>query len=355
MTLHDSLITEEDEEDRPRTFRKNLKQITLPPQKNSHPVRKKRHVAIALGVMVALLVCGAMFEGKIKMALDAFTAKCKELGWIAVVVYGLLVAVLNLIMFPTFPLMMGAGVLFPAMYGNVMGQIIGVGSVFGGLWTGSMCAFYLGRTLLQGWAKQELDKFAWMRVINAMIDEQGWWVVLLARMSPLVPAEVFNYACALTSLSFPSYAIGCVGSLFPVSVWVITAAATQQAGQAATEDMSSSAQQGGGNSMFFLAFNVVFLIFLSSLLYCAVRKYKEKAKPAIEKHVRIHGAHLDEDEKSRRQILLARSISNLSVHPDLHHDNLFSKTASNLEAAAEQLVDGVEDKLGEAAAKCVVA
>ncbi|CAK0900887.1 unnamed protein product, partial [Prorocentrum cordatum] len=66
----------------------------------------------------------------------------------------------------------------------------------------------------------------------AVIEREVWLmrrrlhqqVVLLLRMSPMLPAEVFNYACAAMPLPFYKFALGCLGSAVPISFWVFTSA-----------------------------------------------------------------------------------------------------------------------------------
>merc|ERR1712100_411493 len=118
----------------------------------------------------------------------------------------------------------GGGVIFSKMYGLRLGTAIGVASTFGGQWLGSVCAFILGRRCCSHIAQEHLQKHGWMLVVNKMIEKEGIKVVFLARMSPLLPAEVFNYVCSLTSLSLTAFAIGSVGSVVPTSLWVISAA-----------------------------------------------------------------------------------------------------------------------------------
>lgn len=164
---------------------------------------------------------------------------------------------------------------------------MGVVAVFAGLWFGSMVTFMLGRRCFKEWAEEELKKFAWMHIVNRMIDEQGWWVVLLARMSPLLPAEVFNYACSLTSLSLSGFGVGCIGSIVPTMMWVCTSASAAAAAASASEDEVDEAQARRRNigSILFMAFNLGFLLVLTGVLYFAFRKYREKATTTIDAHI----------------------------------------------------------------------
>mmetsp|Transcript_41905 Transcript_41905/g.90540 ORF Transcript_41905/g.90540 Transcript_41905/m.90540 type:complete len:388 (-) Transcript_41905:398-1561(-) len=252
-----------------------------------------RIVKIVLCVAL-LLGPGIFFHTQVEAFLNDFLEWCAGLGWMAPVLLGALVGVLQLLMLPSFPLMVGAGAIFPRIFGFAVGQAVGVASVTAGMWFGSMIAFCMGRSLFKDWAEKELSDYAWMNVINAMVEEQGWWVILLARSSPFLPCEIFNYACALTSLSYRSYAIGCLGSVVPASLWICSTAsafdaiheASHQAGHKAVS--GGAPAPGGGNwkdRVLFIGVNVVFLVFLTLLLYLSVRKYTEKVNTYVDKEV----------------------------------------------------------------------
>ncbi|CAL1130150.1 unnamed protein product [Cladocopium goreaui] len=52
----------------------------------------------------------------------------------------------------------------------------------------------------------------------------GIKIVFMARSLPILPAEVFDYACAMTTLAVHEYAIGCIGSAVPVAFWTFSTA-----------------------------------------------------------------------------------------------------------------------------------
>jgi len=251
--------------------------------------RDRLHRLMPVLSVGTLVVLGAIFHKDVEVGLNMFVDWVQALGLWAPWILALAVAALQLLMLPTFPLMAGAGVIFPKIFGYVEGQAIGVASVFVGLWLGSMGTFVLGRRCFKEWAEEELKKVAWMTIVNNMINEQGWWVVLLARMSPLLPAEVFNYACSLTSLSLCAFGVGCLGSIVPTTMWVCTAASAARAAAAATtdDDRAPSPEQRGQNlgSLLFIGFNIAFLVGLTLLLYGAFLKYKEKATHHVDRHI----------------------------------------------------------------------
>jgi len=103
-----------------------------------------------------------------------------------------------------------------------------------------------------------------------MIEEEGAKIVFLAKMSPLLPAEVFNYACSATSLTLREWSIGCIGSIVPMFFWVLT---TAQA-TVATEEKNPKTSLYN----FLIFFNVVLLAALTAMLYLSYSRFRDKER-----------------------------------------------------------------------------
>jgi len=170
-------------------------------------------------------------------------------------------SVLPVIMLPVFPMMALSGPLFTEMYDKnpLVGGTVAFVSVFGGLWVGSVTAFALGKTLLKDYAAKVSRESKYLQKLNRIIDSGGTKIVLMARSLPILPAEVFDYACALTSLQIWQYAIGCLGSALPVAFWTFSSAQ-------ATVAADSSSSHDVGRHICLIALNVVVLVVLTILI-----------------------------------------------------------------------------------------
>jgi len=235
-----------------------------------------RKRAALVTAICSILLFTLAFHDRLAGALDELVLECARLGWGAPLIVAALVAVLQLFMLPTFPFMVGAGAIFPQIFGQEFGQVVAVLSVFIGLWAGSMCAFRVGRACCRDWIEHELSQHPRMRALNAMVEDQGWWVVFLARSSPLMPSELFNYMCALTSLRERSYAIGCLGSLVPITVWVTCSASAVRVAKTDGGDQVQQVKDKKNNlkeSLAFVLINLAFLALLSLILLKVSSKY----------------------------------------------------------------------------------
>jgi len=235
--------------------------------------RRRMRVCMICVIVITLFIAGAVLNRQISSLLNSLIVGCSKLGPVAVPVVLLTTVTMNLLMLPSFPLMVGAGLTFPKLYGSVAGPALGVASVFGGMWIGSLIAFQLGRTMFKRWAEDELHKLEWMQVINKMVQDRGWFIVLLARMSPILPAEVFNYACSFTQLTLPQYAVGCIGSSLPVTIWVYSTASASSVAASSPETHVQTRRR----NLAFLVVNIVVLAALSITSYCVVKQYRTRA------------------------------------------------------------------------------
>ncbi len=87
-------------------------------------------------------------------------------------------------------LSLGAGVVF----GLTLGSLV----VWCGACLGAMVAFLLGRFLLRERIAVLAKRYNTWQGVEVALEEEGWKLVLLLRLSPVVPFSALNYALGLT-------------------------------------------------------------------------------------------------------------------------------------------------------------
>jgi uncharacterized membrane protein YdjX (TVP38/TMEM64 family) len=109
---------------------------------------------------------------------------------------------------------------------------IGAGFAFQSVWVGTVavsigstlgcfCAFLFGNTLLRRWVEKQIAPYAIFTSIDKAITHKGWLVVLLLRLSPLVPFNLLNYALGLTDIGLiPYFLCSWIGMLPATVVYV---------------------------------------------------------------------------------------------------------------------------------------
>jgi len=106
---------------------------------------------------------------------------------------------------------------------------------------GATAAFLLGRTLLRDWAHRKTSDSPRMRAIWRAVEREEFKVVLLLRLSPLVPFNVLNYALSLSNVRGGTYVVASALGMLPGTVLYVYLGSL-----APTAAQLSSAAQGGG-------------------------------------------------------------------------------------------------------------
>lgn len=154
----------------------------------------------------------------------AWTASAGPLGQAAFVVLYVLACVAFL---PGSVLTLGAGAAFGLWKGFIL---VSIGSTLG-----ACAAFLAGRFLLRDWASRKLASFPVFAAFAAAVGEEGGKVVLLARLSPVLPFNVLNYGFGLTSVGLGEYALASwLGMLPGTFLYVYLGAAAGEAARAGT-------------------------------------------------------------------------------------------------------------------------
>lgn len=153
---------------------------------------------VALSVAVSFLPIGEWVK--------TFTNWIRDLGvagaFIFIGVYG----VASVLFLP--------GAVFTIAAGLVYGIVGGTAVALAGATLGAGLAFLVARYV----ARSRIKKFAQQNkrfgAIDDAVGRQGWKIVGLLRLSPLIPFNVSNYFYGLTSISFwPYLLVSCIGML----------------------------------------------------------------------------------------------------------------------------------------------
>ena len=63
----------------------------------------------------------------------------------------------------------------------------------------------LRRFLFREYVIQITQRYEWWQAVEHAIEHEGWKIVLLLRLTPLVPFNLLNYALACTAVRFWDY------------------------------------------------------------------------------------------------------------------------------------------------------
>jgi len=105
--------------------------------------------------------------------------------------------------------------------GFVFGISIGISTVSIGSTLGAGAAFLLARTLLRDWAARKVAANPRFLALDEAVGRQGFKIVLLTRLSPILPFNLLNYAFGLTRVSLRDYMLASWIGMLPGAVLYI--------------------------------------------------------------------------------------------------------------------------------------
>jgi len=111
-------------------------------------------------------------------------------------------------------LTLGIGFVFANVFGLGLGLLFSTIAVFVGASTGSTAAFLLGRYLFQDCIQSTLSKkYRIFEAIDEALKSQGLKIMILLRLSPIIPFNAINYILGVTSAKLRDYMIACFAML----------------------------------------------------------------------------------------------------------------------------------------------
>jgi uncharacterized membrane protein YdjX (TVP38/TMEM64 family) len=173
-------------------------------------------VALALGGLLALAASGGS-AGQISAG---FVAWIRELGPWGPVLLAASYIPACLLFVPGSILTLSAGYLFGVAWGTAA---VSIGST-----VGATAAFLAGRTLFREPLARKLAGRARFQALDRAVVDEGFKVVLLARLSPILPFNLLNYAFGLTAVPLSRYVLASWLGMLPGTLMYVYLGATAQ-------------------------------------------------------------------------------------------------------------------------------
>ena len=154
---------------------------------------------IKKGLLIALvgLVVYLALQSDLRERLRSVLAYVQEAGTAGLFVFVALELVACVLLLPGAVLTLGAG----AIFGVVKGSIL----VSASATLGATAAFLVGRYLFRDAVARRMARSPVFKAIDAAVGRNGWKIVGLARLSPLLPFNLLNYAFGITGVSLRDY------------------------------------------------------------------------------------------------------------------------------------------------------
>jgi uncharacterized membrane protein YdjX (TVP38/TMEM64 family) len=144
---------------------------------------------IALAVLASQLPLADWF-----VALKKWFA---PLGFVGIPVFIFLYLIATILGLPNIVLILVAGAIFGFVNGLISASIADT--------LGAIVCFILGRTVARERVSRWIQKNPQFAGLDHAVGQKGWKILLLTRLSPLVPSSVLNYGFSCTKVNFWQY------------------------------------------------------------------------------------------------------------------------------------------------------
>jgi len=191
-----------------------------------------RTKAIAVIVAVVGVVLAAYF---LPLAdwITRLADRARAAGALGIVIFLVAYIVSTVAALPGSLLTLAAGFAYGPLWGLVIASPASI--------AGATCAFLLGRTLLRDWAARKVKSSTWAKAIDAAVEREGFKLVLLLRLSPLVPFNLLNYVLSLSKIRLQTYVVAsAIGMLPATALYVYLGSLAPAAAR-----LSEATDQGG--------------------------------------------------------------------------------------------------------------
>ena len=196
-------------------------------------------VALAAAAVGAVVAIGDSLNSLSVRNLNDLVAWFDSLGPTAVFYYALVYYVLELVAFPALVLTVGAGYLFGVVQGAAVVSVAATAA--------AATSFLVSRYLFRDWVQQNVaERFPRFRAIDRAIAREGFKIVLLLRLSPLLPFAASNYLYGLTSVGFVPYALASWLGMLPGTLAYVYGG---HAGSAVLETVQRRGEDGSGGGV----------------------------------------------------------------------------------------------------------
>ncbi|KAK3166168.1 hypothetical protein QOZ80_1AG0042310 [Eleusine coracana subsp. coracana] len=202
--------------------------------------------ALLVGIVGGFGAAGYVYKDQINTFLTQFSSFIDGYGPAGYALFVLVYAGLEVLAIPAIPLTMSAGLLFGSVTGTIIVSVSGT--------LAAAVAFLIARYFARERILKLVEGNKKFLAIDKAIGENGFKVVTLLRLSPLLPFSLGNYLYGLTSVKFLPYVLGSWLGMLPGSWAYVSAGAF---GRAIIQE-ESEIGLGGNGQLWTLGLGLVF-------------------------------------------------------------------------------------------------
>ncbi|KAK7263788.1 hypothetical protein RJT34_31385 [Clitoria ternatea] len=201
---------------------------------------------LLVGVVGGFASVGYIYKDQINSFLNYLSVFIEGYGPAGYALFIAVYAGLEILAIPAIPLTMSAGLLFGSVIGTIIVSISGT--------VAASVAFLIARYFARNRILKLVEGNKKFLAIDKAIGENGFRVVTLLRLSPLLPFSLGNYLYGLTSVKFIPYVLGSWLGMLP-GTWAYVSAGAF--GRAIIQDESELNIFGGNSQLLTLGLGLL--------------------------------------------------------------------------------------------------
>ncbi|MHB8416820.1 MAG: TVP38/TMEM64 family protein [Myxococcales bacterium] len=187
--------------------------------------------------------------------------------------YAVIYVLATLFFLPGSLVTLAAGFAYGPLWGTLLVSPVSV--------LAAILAFLLGRSAARGWIARRMERQPRFAAMDRAVGERGFLLVLLLRLSPVVPFNLLNYALGLTRVRLRDYAVASFVGMLPGTVLYVYLGSLVTS---ASELLSGAPVKGGlfGRLLYWggLAATVAVTVWLTQVANDAIRRALSGQPPA---------------------------------------------------------------------------
>jgi uncharacterized membrane protein YdjX (TVP38/TMEM64 family) len=218
------------------------------------------HWDLIIPAIVVVAILAAWFALPLEQWLQSFTDRIESLGVCGGPLFAAVYVIATVVLAP--------GSLFTIAAGLLFGLVWGLPIVLVGAKIGAALAFLIARCLVRDRIEAMIERRPKFKAVDRAVTEEGWKVVLLLRLTPVVPFNIQNYFFGLTKIEFWRYVVATFVGIIPGTVMYLYIGAIGRA-------LVGGEGQWGTPQWIFFGVGLVATIVVAVLI---TRKAKQKLK-----------------------------------------------------------------------------
>ena len=152
-------------------------------------------------VIIGLLILILVYRKESNQILQSYTEWTEDNPIFGIFAFTIVNILIVPLMIPGTILAILGSYIYGIIYGKVLGYIIIFIIVLISNTIGGFLSFIISRSLFYECLSPYLHKYKYLRAMNRGIKNHGFKIILLIRMCPVIPYNVFNYVSAVTDVN----------------------------------------------------------------------------------------------------------------------------------------------------------